>query len=178
MVTNMVSHLASRGYDVNQYHTTWLTEDSATMPLYDFAGKLKGYQTYKPDAPKVHQRVNPHDAKYFTRMMGHGQCVWGLDRDLVKHPENITVVFLTESIFKATALHRVGFNAWSVLGSDVSKQLRQQLLLLPYRFVCAGDDDKAGLKFSRTFNHGFVSHDLDELSPEEVYRLANPFVQL
>lgn len=85
------------------------------------------------------------------------------------------VVFLTESVFKACALHRLGFNAWSVLGSDISTQLKQQLLLLPYEFVCAGDDDKAGLKFSRNFKRGFTSHDLDELSSEEVFRLASQF---
>lgn len=86
-------------------------------------------------------------------------------------------VFLTESVFKACALHRAGFNAWAVLGSDVSVSLYQQLALLPYRLVFAGDDDKAGLKFSRTFKYGFVSRDLDELSTEEVYALANPFVR-
>lgn len=79
-------------------------------------------------------------------------------------------------MFKACALHNAGFNAWSVLGSDVSKQLKQQLLLLPYHFVCAGDDDAAGLKFSRTFRDGFVSHDLDELSVEEVRMLANQYL--
>lgn len=79
-------------------------------------------------------------------------------------------------MFKACALHRAGFNAWAVLGSDVSESLRQQLALLPYRLVFAGDDDEAGLKFSRTFKHGFVSRDLDELSLEEVRALAEPFV--
>jgi hypothetical protein len=87
-----------------------------------------------------------------------------------------TTVFLTESVFKACALHRLGFNAWSVLGSNVSDALYKQLCLLPYRFVCAGDDDKAGQAFSETFKYGFVSSDLDELSSEEVLRLATPFV--
>lgn len=89
---------------------------------------------------------------------------------------NRTTVFLTESVFKACALHNAGFNAWSVLGSDVSYNLLQQLLLLPYHFVCAGDDDAAGLKFSRTFRDGFVSRDLDELSTEEVHALASKFL--
>ena len=79
-------------------------------------------------------------------------------------------------MFKACALHQAGFNAWSVLGSDVSTQLKQQLLLLPYHFVCAGDDDKAGLKFSHTFRDGFVSRDLDELSTEEVRALASQYL--
>jgi len=48
--------------------------------------------------------------------------------------------------------------------------------LLPYHFVCAGDDDPAGLKFFRTFRDGFVSHDLDELSVEEVRMLANQYL--
>jgi len=66
-------------------------------------------------------------------------------------------------------------NAWSVLGSTVSDPLYCQLRLLPVDLVCCGDDDKAGLAFSQTFGRGFVSHDLDELSPEELLHLTRPF---
>ncbi|HGT7382613.1 TPA: toprim domain-containing protein [Escherichia coli] len=87
------------------------------------------------------------------------------------------VVFVTESIFKAVALMNCGFNAVSALGSNISTDLRQQMSLLPYDWVCAGDNDKAGLKFSKTFTRGFVSNDLDELCEEEITYLARKFTR-
>lgn len=90
---------------------------------------------------------------------------------------NGSTVFLTESVFKACALHRLGLNAWSVLGSDVSDHLYRQLRLLDLRFVCLGDNDPAGQKFSQTFGLGAVSRDLDELTDEELLDLTLPFVR-
>lgn len=57
----------------------------------------------------------------------------------------------------------------------MSAPLRQQLRLLPYRFVFLGDDDKAGLAFSKTFGVGAVSRDLDELPQGELKELLNRF---
>lgn len=80
MTTTMASHLLERGYDLTRYPTSWVTDTQLTVPLFDFSGKLKGYQTYTPGAPKTAK--NPHDAKYFTRMMGHGQLCWGTELEL------------------------------------------------------------------------------------------------
>lgn len=81
MTTPMETHLASRGYDLARYPTSWVTDTQLTVPLFDFAGRLKGYQTYTPDAPK--KTKNPKEAKYFTRMMGSGQsAVWGTELEL------------------------------------------------------------------------------------------------
>lgn len=82
MTTPMETHLAERGYDLSRYPTSWVTDTQLTVPLFDFAGKLKGYQTYTPDAPKKPVTKNPKDAKYFTRMMGHGQLCWGLELEI------------------------------------------------------------------------------------------------
>ena len=90
---------------------------------------------------------------------------------------NGSTVFLTESVFKACALHRVGLNAWSVLGSDVSLHLYRQLRLLGLRFVCLGDNDAAGEKFSQTFGLGTTSKDLDEMTDRELLDLTLPFVR-
>lgn len=83
MTTPMEAHLAARGYDLARYPTSWVTDTQLTVPLFDFDGKLKGYQTYTPDAPKKPATKNPKDAKYFTRMMGHGQLVWGLECEII-----------------------------------------------------------------------------------------------
>lgn len=79
-------------------------------------------------------------------------------------------------MFKSATLHSLGLNSWSVLGSNVSKVLYQQLSLLPYRFVCLGDDDKAGEDFARTFSLGTTSKDLDELDRESLWTLVKQFL--
>lgn len=171
----MIRHLSSRCYDVDRYPTQWITPTQLTVPLFGFNGKLLGYQRYTRDAPK--QTDNPTEARYFTRMYEHGQsAVWGTECPISMISGQRPTVFLTESVFKASAMHRAGYHAWAILGSCITPMLRQQLLLLPYRYVCAGDDDPAGIKFSRTFRHGFVSHDLDELSIDDIRMLAQPFI--
>lgn len=77
---DMVEHLRSRNYETHRYPTTWLTDHSATFPLFDFSGKLKGYQLYNPEAPK--KTDNPKEAKYFTRANGNNQLVWGLELEI------------------------------------------------------------------------------------------------
>ncbi|EBY9527472.1 hypothetical protein D5P86_00640 [Salmonella enterica subsp. enterica serovar Infantis] len=113
--------------------------------------------------------------KHVVTLRGHSAASsWCGDRKLNL---NGSTVFLTESVFKACALHRLGLNAWSVLGSDVSLHLYRQLRLLGLRFVCLGDNDQAGEKFSRTFGLGATSKDLDELTDEELLDLTMPFVR-
>ncbi len=158
----LVMHLAARGCHPGKYRLS-VGEGVAVFPLWNFGGQLKGYQQYRPFAPK--QTNNPKEARYFTRSFE--PCLWGLEY-LPEHGP----VFVTESIFKACAMHNAGFNAVACLGSNLPAQLRQQMLLTRRQWVCAGDNDSAGLKFSRSFSRGFVSDDLDELSTEEVRQLA------
>lgn len=82
MTTPMEAHLAERGYDLSRYPTSWVTDTQLTVPLFDFDGKLKGYQTYTPGAPKKSKSKNPKDAKYFTRMNGNKQLVWATELEL------------------------------------------------------------------------------------------------
>ena len=90
----MQQHLAERHYDLWRYPTSWLTEDQLTVPLFDFGGRLKGYQVYSPQHPK--QSDNPKEQRYFTRMCGNGQAVWGLEL-----PVGVgETVFLTESVIQ------------------------------------------------------------------------------
>lgn len=159
------AHLLSRGFDADRLRVV-LGSGVATFYLWGFDGRLRGYQHYKPHAEK--NCKNPKDARYFTRTTR--PCLWGLE-----YLPRSGTVFVTESIFKAVALMNCGFNAVSALGSNIPADLRQQMSLLPYEWVCAGDNDKAGLKFSKTFTRGFVSNDLDELCEEEITYLARKF---
>lgn len=172
-------HLLERRYDVDLYPTQWVNEEEQTLtvPLYNFAGQLKGYQHYIKDADK-HDK-DPRKARYFTRVSKNTiQPMWGIERPLVGR-----VVFLTESVFKSSALHMCGLNSWSILGSDVSKELKNQLYLVARAqglyYVCCGDDDSAGLHFSRTFDGvmgGFTSQDLDELSRENILEITSKYL--
>ena len=75
-VDELTEHLLSRGFDTEKYHC-WLSQEGwLTVPLYDFSGMLRGYQTYNPSAPKGHGKC-PFEAKYFT--YSTTQCVWGLE---------------------------------------------------------------------------------------------------
>lgn len=160
----LIEHLYNRG--CTDKFRIFLGEETATFLLWNFAGQLKGYQRYTPNAPKNHK--NPKEARYFTR--SSEPCLWGLDH----LPKNInTPVFVTESIFKAMALINSGYNAVSSLGSNIPKSLLRQMKLSRIDWICIGDNDKAGLKFSRTFLIGATSPDLDELSRLEVITLAN-----
>lgn len=165
----LVKHIKSRGMKPENYNI-WYGKNIITFPLYSFGGQLIGYQQYIPDAPK--HTENPKEARYFTRMYGNGQSVWGLDVPLY---DDDRIIFLTEGIFKSTAIHNIGRNSWAVLGSNISTQLLNQLRLLPFEFICIGDDDKAGIKFANTFNRGIVKSDIDELSADEVNKLCHPF---
>lgn len=48
---NLTEHLLSRRYDPALYKTQWLDEQSLTVPLFDFGGRLKGTQVYCPIIP-------------------------------------------------------------------------------------------------------------------------------
>lgn len=167
-MTTLTEHLLDRHYDLNRYPTQWVTETTLTVPLFGFNHALVGYQVYTPNAPK--KAANPKEAKYFTRLNGK-VGVFGLEIVLQPGP-----VFLTESVFKSASLHSLGLNSWAMLTSTLSPQLTQQLKLLPYDFVCLGDDDKAGLEFSKTLGRGTTSKDLDELTTEERWAVVKGFL--
>lgn len=170
--TRMIEHLRSRRYDPERYPTQWITENRLTVPLHDFGGAMRGFLQYTPDAPKKGKIL--HDLKYFPHTPYPGrQFIWGLELPVRGH-----TVFITESIFKAAALHSVGANAWSMNGSNIHEQLRLQMDLLPYRYICCGDQDKPGVKFALNFRHGYVGPDLDEQTPEQLKRLVDYYSAL
>jgi hypothetical protein len=165
----MTQHLKSRRYDPERYLTQWVGETDLTVPLFDFAGRMRGTQVYTPSFPKHHD--NPKLARYFTRCFSLTQCLWGTEL-----PVQGKTVFLTESVFKSAALHQLGLDSWSLNGSTVQDKLYHQLTLLPYRLVCVGDDDPAGREFADTFKHGAVMNDLDERTPQELKDLLDCFL--
>ncbi|ATW69953.1 hypothetical protein [Proteus phage PM135] len=160
---NVLDVLKSKG--VTDSHKVWLDLEGnkATFPLFATDGRLVGFQQYTPDAPKKHKE--PSKARYFT--WSSEPALWGLD---TVNP-NDTLVFVTEAVFRATALQRLGVNAVSALGSSMHKPL---LRLLnnhqTYKFVWVGDPDNAGAKLCKKFKHGGMQSpkDLDDMSDTEL----------
>lgn len=160
----MRDHLLSRGLDPSLYRV-WLSDTCATFPLWGFDGRLRGFQQYRPSAPKKSER--PSEGRYFT--WSSIPCLWGLELLPKFGP-----VFVCESIFKAVAVHNAGFNAVSANGSSLALSLQTQMRILSqYQFICVGDDDSAGLKFSKSFAKGGTAPDLDELDTAEVRRILS-----
>lgn len=157
-------HLMLRGCDVMLYQV-WLSEDTATFPLWGFDGALRGFQQYRPNADK--KETKPSLARYFTRTSR--PCLWGLET-----LPGEGVVYVCESVFKAIAAHSAGFNAVSANGSNIPQCLLAQMRLLHnFSFIAVGDNDAAGLKFSKTFGRGFTGPDLDELTSDQIRGLLN-----
>lgn len=145
-------HLISRGFNPDEYHC-WVSKDTLTVPLYcPNTGKFLGGQSYKPTSKR----------KYITHSTTYAFWGWETVPD-----EYSGICFITESVFKAVALHNIGFVSIAALGVNLPKHVKD---LLPnkdtVKYFLIGDNDVQGKKESKKFN-GFelVSPiDLDEMS--------------
>lgn len=169
---DMITHLSDRKYLVNRYqhHYIDFENEIATFYLFDEHLRWTGYQKYNPNSFEK-KCNNIEDARYFIHNQRGELCVWGLDvLHNFKGP-----LFVTESIFKAAALHMAGFKAITQLTSGVSKRflaLCDHLGKDGLYFV--GDNDAAGIKFSEYRPGGFVlEKDLDEYGSNELRNLIN-----
>ena len=159
----MLEHLRQRGMNTYLYPHLATTDDVATVSLYDFGGRLSGFQQYRPNAPKKLQ--NDPLGKYFAYVPSGGVGIFGFESWNFSN-----VVYLVGGMFKAVTLHRLGYTALHV--SAVSyKYLRPQLQLTRRPFCAIGDADEEGAQFARRYN-GFQSPvDVDEMSDEDVHRM-------
>ncbi len=159
----MKEHLEQRGVTFHRY---FADEETATFLLYNPHGKLVGYQVYRPAGGKL-KKNHPREGRYYTYLPKEVDGFFGLEYD-VGGP-----LFVVEGIFKAMALHNLGFSAVAVLGASPKrlkswfKAVRQQRTLL-----AVGDNDPAGAQLVRLVGSGFQSpRDLDEMSQKEVLTL-------
>ncbi|AQT25257.1 DNA primase [Providencia phage vB_PreS_PR1] len=149
---------------VTDQHKVWVDLDNnkATFPLFATDGRFVGFQVFSPDSPKKADK--PSNARYFT--WSSEPALWGLDTV----PQDAKVVYVTEAVFRATALHSVGVPAVSVLGSSMHKPLLRLLNKSNVKFVWIGDPDNAGAKLIKKFKHGGVQSpkDLDDMTHDEL----------
>lgn len=158
----MKSHLLGRCLDPASYPTSLVhTDVDATFLLWDFSGRLCGYQVYNPSYPKNHYNT-PRECRYFTYSTYQG--VWGLEFPLKG------TVFVVEGVFDAARLHSLGHSAIAVLGNN-PLGLKSFFECLPYRKVALCDGDKAGLLLASLAPEHEIMPDGEDVSSLESQQL-------
>lgn len=159
-----LQHLRDRGMDPRLYNLG-VGDGVVCFPLYQFNGRMVGYQQYIPFAERNHK--NAREARYFTYLPKQVDGYFGTESLHLPGP-----VYLVEGVFKQAKLHRLGFASVALMGSEV-KRHKPQLGLLRRQLVGIGDNDDAGRKFARALE-GFTSPtDLDEMTDDAVKELLN-----
>lgn len=153
----LLQHLQTRHLDVN-LHTVWLDEHAglATFPLWNLAGKLLGYQQYRPTGSKSVNN-NPKEGKYFTRKLSNAEpTYWGLES---WHLSN--TLFLVEGLFDAARLTARGYSALAVFTNNPGPNFMGFMSLVqkmrPVVAVC--DNDAAGRKLAK---YGHTAHIMED----------------
>lgn len=165
----ILQHLRSRYFDT-ELHTAWIDENEgvATFPLWNLSGKLVGYQQYRPIGDK--KRFNhPKEGRYFTFRKERVVGVWGLESWNLSN-----TLFVTEGIFDACRLTRLGYSAVATLSNDVDDSLKRWLWTIrksrPVVTVC--DNDAAG-RYLAKYGHLFHVVETGDLGAAEEEYVAN-----
>lgn len=146
----IIEHLKERHLDISLYSSIEIVEEleQAYFYLYNLSGQIVGFQCYSPLKPK---RLKAEDIyrRYYTYITKEYKSIkataFGLEiLDLKKDK----VIFLVEGVFDAVRLHKLGFQALALLGSDALR-LREQLLLLGCTLIPVCEGDEAGQKLQK-----------------------------
>jgi DNA primase len=160
----LLEHLKSRHLDVN-IHKTFIEDKTATFPIYNLLGQLKGFQQYRPDKPKKIAN-HPREAKYFTR----GTGFWGLESWSFSNS-----IFLVEGVFDAARLTSRRLSALAVLSSDLSELQKTQLKLIKIQrpIIALCDGDAAGLKLAKYAHYSYImKEDVSAASEKELCKVT------
>jgi DNA primase len=172
-MTTLMQHLEERHLDVALHQPVLdLENDVATFYLWNLSGALVGFQQYRRTGDKKTNN-NPRDGKYFTYSKQPTLAVWGVE-SLHLTPN---VVFVTEGVFDAARLTKLGYSALAVLCNNPTHDLKNWLNCLNRKVVVVADNDHAGRRLAK-FGHVTVfteEKDLGESSDEFVQNLVAKF---
>lgn len=154
----MLSHLHSRHLDTD-LHTVWVNDVDrvASFPLWNLAGQLTGYQSYRPDADKMQK--NDEKGRYYTyrgEKLFPKHCktvsVWGLESWYLSN-----TLFVFEGIFDAARVTARGYSAVATLSNDPNKSVLEwfRCVRTDRLVVAVCDPGKAGAKLAKV---GHTSH--------------------
>lgn len=160
-IVDTYNHLIERGCRPSIYGDSLiLAEDRATFLLYTLTGKLGGYQTYKPGAPKTKdgKGLDPKELRYFTHMtrsqpgLPESVLLFGFEQ----FDWTSKFCFIVEGIFDAVKLHAMGFNALAVLANDPATFRAWKACYPHMTFICLADNDKAGIELAKQCDLAFT----------------------
>ena len=172
MNEELVDHLKGRGMDPSLYNISYDIENyCVTFPLYSGDRRWVGYQVYRPNIS--YKKTNdPHNARYFTYLPNGIDGVFGLEC-----LNDDKYIFVVEGVFKASKLHKLGYNAIAVLSNN-PKRLKSwfRILKATRTLIAIGDNDDAGQKLVNFVKKGFKSPiDLDEMDNYSIVSMIEEY---
>lgn len=184
-----LKHLTKRGlHDIREYDARVSdSEFCATFMLYGVADFLINRDNIKPLGYQQYRHLvsekktnDPGNSRYFTYQpkcsVINDVVVFGLE-SLHSWGLKLDNLFITEGIFEAVNLHRLGYPAIAVLTSDPNKRLKGLLPYLAHKTTWCGDNDKAGNNswLARACDYRLsLDSDLDETPDVEIiYKIGS-----
>lgn len=176
MITDLRQHIQDRQIDLGK-HRVFLNHKSmeATFPLW-MSNQMVGYQIYRPN--KFSKKFNdPKEGRYYSWTTTSRMC-WGMESW-----NDSNTLFITEGIFDAARITKLGGSCLALLSCDVSKPMKQWLRFVrsirPVIAICDNDENKSGLKLKKHAHEYHVVQsggDLAEASEEEVEKLLQTYL--
>lgn len=176
---NLYTHLLTRHVNFN-LHCVWLNEQEqvATFPLYNLAGRLLGYQQYRPKGSKAVNN-NPYEGKYFTKKLCNAEpSYWGVESWSCSN-----TLFLVEGLFDAARLTSLGYAAFATFTNNPGDVFASFMKLVrqvrPVVALC--DADAAGKQLAK-YAHKYCTlttgKDVSEAQQQEVINLVTYYDNL
>jgi hypothetical protein len=157
----------------DHYECAWVDDidmSSVTFYLHNLSGQLVGYQRYTPAFTKCKSN-NPAMSRYYLFCRTGVTAVFGLEQLDPSKPD----LFLTEGIIKAAVLHRLGYNAISVMTCAPKPMVEWiRLMRTQYNIFAIGDGDRGGRLLVDIVGTGIQTDiDLDEMPDEDIISMIS-----
>lgn len=170
-------HLIKRNVDLDLHEHLFIDEEErvATFLLTNGAGHITGYQQqYRPDATKE-KRNNPKEGRYFTYRTKSTIAFFGFESMFFRDD----VLFITEGIFDAVRLTKLGQPAIAVLSNDPDTDMRNYLSCLNRKVIAVCDSGKAGEKLASCGDISIIvsNGDLGDASEDYVEQVIEESLQ-
>jgi hypothetical protein len=162
------AHLRDRHMNLD-LHRVVLSDEVATILLYNLSGQVVGYQRYNPAFPSAFlgdgKQSNLRDRRYYNYVSEGKIGLFGLETFYLNSP----CVFITEGVFDACRITNRGACAIAMLTNTPSSSMKNFLRCLAKPLIAVCDDDTSGKKL-RSVGHYYETvqggKDLGEC-PEE-----------
>ena len=172
---DLIQHLKDRHMDLT-LHNVILSDEVATILLYNLSGEIVGYQRYNPAFPSAFpgdgKQSNLRDRRYYNYVSQGKIGLFGLESFHLNSP----CVFITEGVFDACRLTNRGATAVAMLTNTPSSSMKNFLHCLAKPLIAICDNDQAGKKLKSVGHYYEIvqgSKDLGECEESYVdYLLA------